>query len=216
VFGLSNPFHNEDLVDSDSILTRDENGEDPAFNQLGPTGSVELAGDHEDDDGSAQDDKLIPNPQGILGNDGIEHGEEDDPANTGNGDQLGVPVLSAPTRAVAVPFGHAVELTDQDQPSDVQDETTRILNYRVPIGVNGSATFDPQMLFPPDPNRQHLILYFDDTCQWGNTKTDVSATMTGGFPGGLGLVLDKHTGAVWVYSSTAASGSYAYAWAVTR
>lgn len=65
-----------------------------------------------------------------------------------------------------------------------------------------------------DGNRKHLVLYFDDTCQWGSEKGDVYTA--GGFPGGFGLVLDKHTGPVWVYSTTAAAGSYASAWVITE
>lgn len=211
MFGLSNPFHNEDLVDADNVITKDENGEDPAYNQLGPTGAETLAGDWTDDDGQAIDDLFTPNPNGILGNDGISHADEDDPANplAHDGDPQGTPTLGAPKRSVPVPFGHRPELTDQDKPVDVADETSRILIARLPIG----SAYPPAMLLPRDPNRVHLVLTFDDTCQWGGDNSSVYTA--GGFPGGLALVLDKHTGSVWVYGSTAASGSYAYAWAVT-
>jgi hypothetical protein len=202
LFGYGNPFHNDELVDSDNLITRDEMGENPGFNELGPTEVAPIAGDTSDDDGQALDDAFTPNPQGILGADVNDTVDSDDVPGPD------APPATRPNRAVATPFGHTVELTDQDKPEDVADETTRILQARVLLTGN-----DPQMLFPRDPNRKHLWFVGDDDFQIGSSKSECYAA--GLWPAGLGVVLDEHTGALWVYNTTAASGSYVKAWAVT-
>lgn len=202
MFGsFKNPFHNGDLVNSDNLITKDEQGQNPGYDEKGPVEAPALAGDHSDDDGQALDDLLAPQPQGISD----VTGDALDVA-----DAADSPTVTPPNRVVSSPFGHRIELSDDDTPDNVADETTRILQARVPIG----AGYDPQLLFPRDANRLHLVITGDDDFQWGNSKSDVYAP--GYFPGGFGLVLDKHTGAVWVYNPTAATGSYVKAWCVTK
>lgn len=200
-------FHSPHLVDADNVIERDAAGENPGYDELGPTGTVPLAGDTSDDDGQALDDLFTPQPQGIDGIDGVDDAAIADPEDAA--------VLTSPRRVVPSPFGHRIELTDDITDVHDTDETTRILQARIPIG----SGYDPQLLFPRDPNRLHLVITGDDDFQWGNSKSDVYAP--GRFPGGLGLVLDKHTGAVWVYGGSiggtaAATGSYVQAWCVTK
>lgn len=202
MFGsIRNHFHNDDLTDVDNVITRDENGEDPGFNELGPTSAGPLAGDHSDDDGQALDDLFIPQPQGIadVTGDALDVADAEDS-----------PTVTSPRRLVNSPFGHRLEITDDDAPTNVADETTRILQARVPIGPG----FDPALLFPRDPYRVHMVVTATDAYQWGNAKSDVYAPGT--IPASFPLILDKHTGAVWVYNPTAAPGSYVTGWCVTK
>lgn len=90
---------------------------------------------------------------------------------------------------------------------------TRLISRRVTVGTVGGVLYDPVQVLPADANRRDLIVDADGIISIGSDKTDVyqSGVIN---PSSTPWQTGKHSGAVWVYSTSDQPVSVSV-WAVT-
>ena len=96
---------------------------------------------------------------------------------------------------------------------------TKLFQATVPVGTYSGVIYDPVMLFPADSDRTELVLRavssVASTWRFGSDKQScyTAASLPTTDPA---LVLQCHTGPVWVYSPDAVNGFVVNGWAVTK